>query len=112
MEELSTLPEDFADADVQKLPYLANIIEETLRLHPVVPTSLPRIVPPSGATLAGYWFPGGSTVGCQSYSMHRDPTVFPDPESFIPERWDAPTKAMKETFMGFGRGSRGKIFLN
>lgn len=108
MEELNSLPEGYTDEDLQKLPYLANVIEETLRLHPVVPSALPREVPPSGASLAGHWVPGGVTVSCQSYSMHRDPQAFPDAERFMPERWENPTKEMKEAFMAFGRGSRGK----
>lgn len=106
MEELNTLPDDYNDHDLQKLSYLSYVIEETLRLHPVVPCGLPRAVPPSGASLGGRWLPGGTTVACQSYSMHRTPEAFPDAESFIPERWEKPTKEMKDVFMAFGLGSR------
>lgn len=109
MKELSALPENFTDDHLRNLSYLKQVIEETLRLYPVVGTGLPREVPEAGATLAGYWVPPGSTVCAQSYSMHKDPAVFPDPEHFMPERWEKPTKDMKDAMMGFGLGSRGKI---
>ena len=78
--ELAHLPERFADQDVRDLPYLDQVINETLRLYPAVPGALPRAVPREGANLAGYHFPGGVTVSTQAYSLHRDPSVFPDPE--------------------------------
>ena len=77
--ELSTLPENFTDADLQKLPYLKAVIQEGLRLYTPAAASLPRTVPPEGAKLAGYWIPGGTTVGAQAYTLHRDEKIFPDP---------------------------------
>ncbi len=110
MKELNSLADDYTDQQVQKLPYLNQVIKETLRLYPAVPAGLPRVVPPSGASLGGYWVPGGSTVSAQAYSLHRDPVVFPEPERFIPERWEKVTSEMKASFMSFGFGSRGKFF--
>lgn len=78
--ELQSLPEDFTDKHLRELPYLSNVINETLRLYSSVPSALPRVVPPEGATLAGYYLPPGTTVCTQAYSLHRDPTIFPDPE--------------------------------
>lgn len=37
--------------------------------------------------LMGYALPPGTIVSTQSWSMHRDPDVFPSPETFLPERW-------------------------
>ncbi|TKA46336.1 hypothetical protein B0A55_13597, partial [Friedmanniomyces simplex] len=45
-------------------------------------------------------------VGVQSYTRHRDPTIWTRPDSFDPARWDEPTKAMKDNFYAFGGGSR------
>lgn len=78
--EVGTLPEDFDDSHVRALPYLNRVIDETLRMYPAAPGALPRAVPPSGALLAGYNFPSGTTVSSQAYTLHRDPEVFPDPE--------------------------------
>lgn len=99
---------DYSDHDLQDLPYLNQTIEEALRLHPAVPSALPRIVPQEGADFAGNYLPGGSTVSTQPYSLHRNPSVFKNPEKFDPSRWAAPTKDMKDSMMPFGGGSRSK----
>ncbi|KAJ3487383.1 hypothetical protein NLG97_g6423 [Lecanicillium saksenae] len=104
--EVATLPDDFTEADTRELRYLDQVIKETLRLYAAVPCTLARVVPPEGVSLSGYWIKGGTTVGCQAYTMHRDTEIFPDPDSFIPERWENPTKAMKDALMAFGRGTR------
>jgi cytochrome P450 len=77
--EVGTLPDDFDDSHARALPYLSQVIDETLRMYSAVPGALPRAVPPSGAVLAGYHFPGGVTVSSQAYTLHRDPVVFSDP---------------------------------
>ncbi|KAI1409987.1 cytochrome P450 [Hypoxylon sp. FL1857] len=104
--ELRTVPANFEDEDLKKLPYLDHLIHETLRLHAAVPTGLPREVPPEGVTFGGYFIPGGYTVSAQAYSMHRIPEVYPDPWKFDPSRWEKPTKAMKDSWVPFGGGSR------
>ncbi len=108
VKELRTLPEDYTEAQLRDLPYLEKVIDETLRLYSAAPSGLPRVVPSGGCQLAGYWFDEGTTVSTQAYSMHRDPVVFPQPDAFIPSRWAEPTKAMKDSYMPFGRGSRGE----
>ena len=44
--------------------------------------------------------------------MHKNPAIFPDPLEFIPERWESPTKEMKDSFVAFGGGSRICIGLH
>lgn len=65
-----------------------------LRLYGAAPSLLERVVPstsPSGLDdafdLMGYAVPPGTIVSTQAWSMHRDPSVFPSPETFLPERW-------------------------
>lgn len=41
------------------LPYLAAVINETLRIHHPTPINLPRVVPPEGQMIDGHWIPGG-----------------------------------------------------
>jgi cytochrome P450 len=45
--------------NVNKLPYLLAVLEESLRHYPPVPVSLPRVAPPAGATVCGLYVPGG-----------------------------------------------------
>lgn len=79
--EVAALSEPIHDNDLRSLPYLNMVISETLRLHTAVPFGLPRAVPSGGASFKGYFLPSGATVSTQSYSLHRDPTVFPDPDT-------------------------------
>ncbi|KAJ5087693.1 hypothetical protein N7456_011309 [Penicillium angulare] len=104
--ELVSLPQPIEDKDLRELPYLSCVITETLRLHTAVPFGLPRAVPVEGATLKDTFIPGGATVSTQSYSLHRDPGIFAEPERFYPERWENPTKDMKDASLPFGGGSR------
>jgi cytochrome P450 len=82
LDELATLPEDFTDKDVRKLTYLDQVINETLRMYSSAANSLPRAVPPEGATLAGYRIPGGTVASSQAYSLHRRADIFEDPHKF------------------------------
>lgn len=80
--EVSTLREDFSDQDIQALPYLNAVMEETLRLYGPVPGSLSRVVPIGGLQIFGHYVPGGTIVGTQSYSMHRHPEIYSEPERY------------------------------
>ncbi|CAG8196044.1 unnamed protein product [Penicillium salamii] len=104
--EVASVPEPVSDKTLRNLPYLSQVISETLRLYSTVPVGLPRLVPEGGATFNGFFVPGGITAATQSYSLHRDPKIFPDPERFYPERWESPTREMKDASLPFGGGSR------
>lgn len=106
--ELAALPEDFTDADLKPLKYLDHVCQEALRLYPAAPSTLPRVVPPTGAVLGGYTLNPGTEVGTQAYTMHRNEEVFPEPLKFNPSRWENETKEMKDTMTAFGRGNRGE----
>jgi cytochrome P450 len=60
----------------------------------------------------GYALPPGTLVATQAWSVHRSPSVFPSPESFLPERWlkiggnNEQLEAMNRYMMPFGTGSR------
>ncbi|KAK7998438.1 FAD/NAD(P)-binding domain-containing protein [Apiospora arundinis] len=86
-EEVLTLPENYGYDEVKALPYLNLVIEEALRLYPAGPAGLQRDVPPGGAEFMGHYIPSGYVVGVGAYSMHHNPSVFPDPERFDPSRW-------------------------
>ncbi|GLA17559.1 orf2 [Aspergillus niger] len=110
--EIRTLPENFRHDELRHLPYLNQVITETLRKYAVVSSALPRVVPAGGATLAGYYLPGGTTVSTQAYTLHRNEAIFPNPEKykpnpkFDPSRWESPTQEMKDAYMPFGGASR------
>ncbi|KAL8726003.1 MAG: hypothetical protein Q9181_006210 [Wetmoreana brouardii] len=107
--EIQHLPESLTHADIRELPYLDHVISEALRCYGAAPGALPRDIPASGATLAGHYVPPGIVVSTQNYSLHRDPSIFPNPDRFDPSRWEEPTKGMMDAFMPFGIGPRGCI---
>lgn len=78
-QEVATLNGDYGDADLEKLPLLNAVIEETLRLYGAAPAGLPRAVPPGGVTIDEQVIPAGTTVTTQAYTFHRDPVLFPEP---------------------------------
>ncbi|KAJ4328704.1 hypothetical protein N0V84_000896 [Fusarium piperis] len=96
------------------LPLLNAIVMETLRLHAPIPGPQPRDTPKDGCTIAGYHIPAGVRIASMAYSLHRDPKVFPQPESWKPERWlpqdgkDTETshREMYRQFWAFGSGGR------
>jgi len=83
LEELSTICSKTPGwEELEGIPYLNNVITETLRLYSPVPGTLPRTAPKGGAMLAGYKISGGVTVATQAYTFHRDPGVWEEPERY------------------------------
>ncbi|KAJ5959516.1 Cytochrome P450 [Penicillium vulpinum] len=92
---------------VRKLPYLAAVIKETLRMYPPVPGRLPRVVPPQGESYKGKFIPGGTIVSIMPYTIHRDPALFPEPNVFKPERWlGENTLELERALISFSAGNR------
>ncbi|KAJ6444659.1 cytochrome P450 4A21 [Purpureocillium lavendulum] len=109
-EELRSRP----DASIDQLPFLDAVVNEVLRCYPAIPMSLPRLVPRDGRTIDGVWLPEGTIVSCQAYSVHRiNDDVFPEPDTFNPDRWlapegDADRRRLLFAFSNGGRGCVGK----
>jgi len=62
---------DIAPIQLQHLNHLNGIINETLRLHPPVPTAIPRLTPPEGIQIGDVHVPGDVTVWCPPYVTGR-----------------------------------------
>lgn len=96
--------------DAVKLPYLAAVIKEGMRIYPSVGLTLPRVAPPQGARISGEFLPGGTRVGINAAVIHYNEQVFgPEPEKFIPERWlrsKEQVELMDRCLFEFGAGSR------
>jgi cytochrome P450 len=78
---------DITFASLQTLPYLNAVIEEALRIYPVVPSTFPRRTPALGATIVGQFVPADYAIGINGYAASRSATNFTLPDKFCPERW-------------------------
>lgn len=90
------------EPDIVKLPYLQNIVSETLRLYPAVPLLLPHLSS-NDCKVAGYDVPRGTMVLTNVWAMLRDPTLWEAAEMFKPERFDKAGEADKLLPFGMGR---------
>ena len=102
---------------VDALPLLHAVIMETLRRHAAISGPQPRLTPSTPTSLAGSPpLPGGIRVSAQAYSLHRNETVFPDADAWLPRRWLDADQAKKDEMMrwfwAFGSGSRMCIGSN
>ena len=78
---------DMNIAKLHQLRYLTVCIEEGLRVYPPVPAGFERVVPSSGAPIAGHFVPGGTVVVIPALSTFLSGQNFASPDEFAPERW-------------------------
>jgi len=94
-------------SEIGELPLLQATIRETLRLYPPVWLMARRSV--ESCELGGFSVPADTVVFFSPWLLHRDPSVWPDPERFDPSRFtDADTVKARPagSYMPFSAGSR------
>ncbi|WP_392532376.1 cytochrome P450 [Nostoc sp. C117] len=93
-------------ADLPHLCYTESIIKEAMRLYPPVAV-MPRISI-QDYELDGYKVPTGCTVLISSWTMHRHPRYFEQPDIFNPDRWanGLEKQLPRGTYFPFGHGPR------
>jgi cytochrome P450 len=83
--------------------YLDAVVNETLRLRPVISLVARRLTEP--VEIGGWQLPAGVTVAPSIYLAHRRPDSYPNPERFEPERF-LENQPGTYTWIPFGGGVR------
>ncbi|CAE6431728.1 unnamed protein product [Rhizoctonia solani] len=91
-----------AMSDQDSLPYVNAIIQEIIRWQPVTPLGMPHRTTQDDI-YKGYLIPKGATVLGNVWAITRDPDVYPDPETFNPDRFYQESTPIAP---GFGWGRR------
>jgi cytochrome P450 family 135 len=103
-ERLLRNPDALARAREGEDAYLDAVVQETLRIRPVIPAVLRQLQAP--VELGGWRLPAGVTVMPAITLVHGDPTLFPEPKRFRPERFLEDGAASTYTWIPFGGGRR------
>ncbi|KDQ06236.1 hypothetical protein BOTBODRAFT_141195 [Botryobasidium botryosum FD-172 SS1] len=93
--------------DRPDLPYIECLIKELLRWSVITPLSVPHALSEDDY-YEGYWIPKGSTILPNVWAFSKDADMYPEPEQFIPERFEgeAGKKVLDPTNYAFGFGRR------
>ncbi|KAF9070685.1 cytochrome P450 [Rhodocollybia butyracea] len=95
---------DFSDRG--SLPYIDAIVKEVLRWNPVAPLGLPHMATKEDE-FGGYRIPAGTLVLGNSWTILHDPTTYPDPMAFNPDRFLSNDPAIVDpVYVAFGYGRR------
>ncbi|KAM7191813.1 cytochrome P450 [Rhypophila sp. PSN 637] len=112
----AAIPDDKALPTLQQietLPFLNAVIQETVRLHPGVIARQVRISPDTPIAYKDkYVIPPGTMYSMSPSTTHLTAAEFgPDPYVFRPQRWIENPK-ISQAFFGFARGSRNCVGMN
>ncbi|KAJ5300267.1 hypothetical protein N7508_007510 [Penicillium antarcticum] len=99
-------------AELEAIPYFSAMITEGVRLSHVVSSRMPRYAPEEELKYKDWTIPAGTSVMQSHYLLHTDPTIFPEPYTFEPQRWIDNPSLRANYFLGFGRGTRVCLGIN
>ncbi|KAJ6139929.1 hypothetical protein N7471_006415 [Penicillium samsonianum] len=101
--------------DLEQLPYLTGVVNEGLRLSHGMTSRLARVSPTEPMLYQNWVIPAGTPVSQSNYFVHMDPTLFPEPERFDPERWIRAAEKgeyLSRYIVSFTKGSRQCLGMN
>jgi len=93
--------------------YICLHIAETMRKYPPV-TVLNRICTKKIDLRTNIHVPEGTSITIPVFGLHRDPSIYPDPDKFDPERFNSDKVAARHpyAYLPFGEGPRVCIGKN
>ncbi|KAK4498266.1 hypothetical protein PRZ48_010923 [Zasmidium cellare] len=72
--------------DATQLPIMRAVVKEVLRWRPVTAGGVPHYSIKDDV-YNGHFIPAGTNIHANQWAIHREPGLYPDPDSFKPERW-------------------------
>jgi cytochrome P450 len=107
--------------ELEKIPYLTAVINEALRLSNGVSFRNSRLAH-TPMVYKDYVIPARTPVGMSAPFVHSNESIFPDANSFIPERWldsdgalgvkTSDGRPLDRFLIAFGRGARQCVGIN
>jgi cytochrome P450 len=97
--------------ELEKLPYMHTIVQETFRLTYGVAHRVQRLAPDESLHFHGWVIPPNTPCSMSGVQVHINPELFPEPSEFVPERWADPNedRRLSKYLLNFGRGTRSCI---
>ncbi|XP_010527270.1 PREDICTED: cytochrome P450 82G1-like isoform X4 [Tarenaya hassleriana] len=102
------------ESDIRNLKFLQAIVKETHRLYPPAPLTGIREAS-EDCYVGGYRVTKGTRLLVNIWKLHRDPKIWPEPETFRPERFMEEKPKCEQSgygYMPFGLGRRSCPGMN
>ncbi|XP_067213413.1 probable cytochrome P450 6a14 [Linepithema humile] len=96
---------------VNEMTYLHKVVNETLRKYPTVPVLNRVCTKDINIPTTNIHVSKGTLISIPVLGVHRDPLIYPDPDKFDPERFNADEIAARHpyAYLPFGEGPRNCI---
>ncbi|XP_032662870.1 uncharacterized protein LOC116840360 [Odontomachus brunneus] len=93
---------------VNQMTYLHKVVQETLRKYPPLPILNRVCTKDVVLPTTNFLIPEGTMITIPVLGVHRDPSIYPDPDKFDPERFNADQVAARHPYahLAFGEGPR------
>ncbi|KAH9957215.1 cytochrome P450 [Russula dissimulans] len=93
--------------DRPRLPFVDAVCKEILRWRPVTPVAIPHATTKDDV-YEGFFIPKGAVIIGNVWAILHDPAVYPEPDSFKPERFLNPDGSLRDdpvltSAFGFGK---------
>ncbi|KAL6448752.1 hypothetical protein ACFW04_000513 [Cataglyphis niger] len=93
---------------VNEMTYLHKVVNEAMRKYPPLPSLNRMCTEEINLPTTNIHIPKGMLITIPLLGLHRDPSIYPDPDRFDPERFNEDKVAARHpyAYLPFGEGPR------